>query len=220
MLSIMLKTARNLALATLFLCVACQTFAQQKAIMKPFDLYKQYIQGDLDNREQIAEERKAGKQIHPFAKHVNRLADSKITNKPANYQGFYILEESYYVYPDKPQDTVVKPYLFWFIEENGAVKLHSMELPKTIAPKDIRNDNAALTLDYNDLKLSPSFKPATYSFNAASESFSIKSVNEFPGGTFTLEETIAKETFTVMELLIRDGKPVTPYSMPIIYKRF
>jgi hypothetical protein len=108
----MLKTARNLALTTLLLCAACQTFAQQKAIMKPFDLYKQYIQGDLDNSAQVNDERMVGAQIHPFAKHVNRLADSKITNKPANYQGFYILEESYYVYPDKPQDTVVKPYLF------------------------------------------------------------------------------------------------------------
>lgn len=187
--------------------------------MKPFDLYKQYIQGDLDNSAQIADERKAGKQVHPFAKHVNRILDAKITNKPANYQGFYILEESYYVYPEKPQDTVVKPYLFWFTEENGAVKLHSLQVPKNISPKDLRNDNAALTFDYNDLKLSPTFKPATYSFDKASESFYIKAVNEFPGGSFTLEETIAKDTFTVMELLIRDGKQITPYSMPIIYKR-
>jgi hypothetical protein len=95
-----------------------------------------------------------------------------------------------------------------------------MELPKTIAPKDIRDDNAALTLDYNDLKLSPSFKPAAYSFDAASESFYIKAVNEFPGGSFTLEETIAKETFTVMEQLIKDGKQYPLHSMPIIYKRF
>lgn len=214
----MLTIARKLTFAALFLYAACQTFAQ-KPQMKPFDIYKQYIQGDLDNREQIADERKAGKQVHPFAKHVNRILDAKITGKPANYQGFYILEESYYVYPDKPQDTVVKPYLFWFTEENGAVKLHSLQVPKNIPPKDLRNDNAALTLDYNDLKLSPSFKPAAYSYDATAQSFSIKAVNEFPGGSFTLEETIAKDTFTVMELLIRDGKQITPYSMPIIYKR-
>lgn len=215
----MLKTAQKLALTALLLCASCQIFAQQKTTMKPFDLYKQYIQGDLDNREQIEEQRKAGKQLHPSAKHVNRLFDAKITNKPANYQGFYILEESYYVYPYKPQDTIIKPYLFWFTEENGAVKLHSMQLPKDIPAKDIRNDNATLTFDYNALKLSPSFKPAAYSYDAASESFSIKAVNEFPGGSFTLEETIAKDTFTVMELLIKDGKQITPYSMPIIYKR-
>jgi hypothetical protein len=212
----MLTTARNLALLTLFLCAACSTFAQQT--MKPFDLYKQYIQGDLDNREQVETERAAGKQIHPYAKHVNRLADAKITNKPANYQGFYILEESYYVYPEKPQDTVIKPYLFWLTEENNAVMLHSMQIPKSIPMKDLRNDNPALALDYNELKISPSFKPAAYSYNAASQSFFIKAVNEFPSGSFTLEETIAKDAFTVMELLIRDGKQLTPYSMPIIYK--
>ncbi len=188
--------------------------------MKPFDLFKQYIQGDLDNREQVEQERKAGKQIHPYAKHVNRLADDKITGKPVNYQGFYILEESYYVYPDKPQDTVVKPYLFWFTEENGAVKLHSIQIPKTIPVKDIRNDNANLRFDYNDLKLSPSFKPTLYTYNAEAKSFYIKAPNEFPGGSFTLEETIAKDSFSVMELLIKDGKQITPYSMPIIYKRF
>ncbi|MCS6807416.1 MAG: hypothetical protein RML40_01635 [Bacteroidota bacterium] len=187
--------------------------------MKPIELFKQYIQGDLDNREQIEEERRAGKQIHPYAKHVNRLADDKILNKPAHYQGFYILEESYYVYPDKPNDTIIKPYLFWFTEENGAVKLHSLQIPKDIPVHEIRNDNPTLRFDYNALRLSPTFKPACYTFNEASQSFYIKAVNEFPGGSFTLEETIANDSFSVMELLIKDGKQITPYSMPIIYKR-
>jgi hypothetical protein len=186
---------------------------------KEFEVYKSYIQGDLDNREQVEAERKAGKQVHPYAKHINRLADDKIRNKPANYEGFYILEESYYVYPDKPQDTVVKPYLFWFKEEGGRVKLHSMQFPKDILVKDIRNDNPKLGFEYNDLKLSPSFKPALYTFQAESQSFYIKAPNEFPGGVFTLEETIASDGFSVMELLVKDGKQITPYSTPILYRR-
>lgn len=192
--------------------------AQSTKSIKPLELFKTYIQGDLDNRQQVEAERKAGKQIHPYAKHVNRLADDKIRNKPANYEGFCILEESYYVYPDKPQDTIVKPYLFWFKEEDGRVKLHSMQLPKELAAKDIRNDNSNLSFDYNELKLSPSFKPALYTFDASTQRFSIKAPNEFPGGSFTLEETIGKDMFLVMETLVRDGKQITPYSTPIEYR--
>jgi hypothetical protein len=201
----------------IFLCASCYAAAQQSAV-KPFELFKSYIQGDLDNREQVEAERKAGRQIHPYAKHINRLADDKIKNKPAQYEGFYILEESYYVYPGQT-DTVVKPYLFWFTEEQGSVKLHSLQLPKDIPVKDIRNDNPALSFDYNALTLSPSFKPATYTYQPDTKSFYIKAPNEFPGGLFTLEETIAQDYFSVMELLMKDGKQVTPYSTPILYKR-
>jgi hypothetical protein len=185
--------------------------------LSDFELYKTYIQGDLDNIEQINAEVKAGKQIHPYAKHVNRLLDAKIKNLPKDYNGFYILEESYYTYPNKPMEE--KPYLFWF-EKTGKreVKLHSLQIPKNIDKKDLKNDNKKLSLNYADLKDSPTFKPAIYTRTA--NGFYIKAPVDLPNGMkFTLEETIGKESFEVMELLEKGGKSMTPYSTPIIYKR-
>jgi hypothetical protein len=210
----MIRNTILILIATSFIGCYSQKNTKQ---MSDFELYKSYIQGDTDNSAQVAEEIKAGKQIHPLAKHVNRLLDSKIKNLPNNYNGFYILEESYYTYPNKPTD--IKPYLFWFEQTpEGNVKLHSLQLPKGIEKKDIRNDNPALSLDYNDLKDSPTFKPAVY--QRTEKGFYIKAPIDLPNGMkFTLEETIMKEGFEVMELLEKDGKSLTPYSTPIQYKR-
>ncbi len=185
--------------------------------LSDFELYKNYIQGDLDNIEQVNTEIKSGKQIHPYAKHVNRLLDSKIKNLPQNYNGFYILEESYYTYPNKPMEE--KPYLFWFEKTNkGQIRLHSLQIPKNIDKKNLKNDNKKLSLNYTDLVDSPTFKPAIYT--KKSNGFYIKAPIDLPNGMkFTLEETIGKESFEVMELLEKGGKSVTPYSTPIIYKR-
>jgi hypothetical protein len=182
-----------------------------------FELYKSYIQGDLDNLEQINEEIKAGKQIHPYAKHVNRLFDSKIKNLPANYNGFYILEESYYTYPNKAME--VKPYLFWFEKtEKGHIRLHSLQIPNNLDKKNLKNDNKKLFINYSDLVDSPTFKPTIYT--RTKKGFYIKSSIELPNEMkFTLEETIGKDSFEVMELLEKNGKSVTPYTTPIIYKR-
>jgi hypothetical protein len=185
--------------------------------LSDFELYKTYIQGDLDNIEQINAEVKAGKQIHPYAKHVNSLLDAKIKNLPKDYNGFYILEESYYTYPNKPMEE--KPYLFWFEKTGkGEIRLHSLQIPKNIDKKDLKNDNKKLSLNYADLKDSPTFKPAIYTRTA--NGFYIKAPVDLPNGMkFTLEETIGKESFEVMELLEKGGKSLTPYSTPIIYKR-
>jgi hypothetical protein len=204
-----------------FLLITASLFAscsqKIKSQLSDFELYKTYIQGDLDNLEQINAEIKAGKQIHPYAKHVNRLLDSKIKNLPPNYNGFYILEESYYTYPNKPIEE--KPYLFWFEKtDKGQVRLHSLQIPKNIPKNDLKNDNKRLSLNYADLVDSPTFKPAFYSKKG--DGFYIKAPVDLPNGMkFTLEETIRKETFEVMELLEKGGKSLTPYSTPIIYKR-
>lgn len=197
------------------LCITMQAYAQIPD-NHPIHLFQTYITGDFDNQRQIDAELKAGKQVHPYAKHVNRVANSKIDNLPAQLNGFFLLEESYYKYAEG--DTIIKPYLFFFEAlPEGKVKLYSMLLPKDVPPKDIRNDNASLRFDYQALKPSPSFKPAVYT--QTDRGFYIKAPNEFPGGVFTLEETIGKDCLEVMELLVRDGKQVTPYDTPIIYER-
>jgi hypothetical protein len=185
--------------------------------MSDFELFKTYIQGDFENSAQVAAEQKAGAQIHPFAKHVNRLADVKIKNLPPQYRGFYILEESYYTYPNKPTD--IKPYLFWFEPtDDGKIKLHSLALPSGLDKKDIRNDNSSLSFDYNELKESPTFKPAIYT--KTERGFYVNHTVDLPNNmSFTLEETIGKDFLQVMETLKKDEKKLTPYDTPIEYKR-
>ncbi len=196
-------------------CLSCTVKIQSK--MSDFDLYKSYIQGDLDNIAQVNAEVKAGKQIHPYAKHVIRLFDGKIKNLPKNHNGFYILEESYYTYPNKLME--MKPYLFWFEKTMmGKIKLHSLEIPKGWEKKDMRNDNLKFVVEYADLKDSPTFAPATYT--KTDKGFYIKAPVDLPNGMkFTLEETIGKDTFEVMESLEKEGKLLTSYTTPIIYKR-
>ncbi len=205
----------SLLLITASLFASCSP--KIKSQLSDFELYKTYIQGDLDNIEQINAEIKAGKQIHPYAKHVNRLLDSKIKNLPPNYNGFYILEESYYTYPNKLMEE--KPYIFWFEKTNkGEIRLHSLQIPKGIDKKSLKNDNKKLSLNYADLVDSQTFKPTIY--RKKNNGFYIKAPVVLPNDMkFTLEETIGKESFEVMELLEKGGKSMTPYTTPIIYKR-
>jgi hypothetical protein len=185
--------------------------------MTEFEIFKGYIVGDFNNSAQVVAEQKAGKQIHPLAVHVNRLFDSKIDNLPPSYKGFYVLEESYYTYPEK--STEVKPYLFWFEPtETGQVRLHSMALPKEIDKTAIRNNNAEFRLDYKTLKESPTFTPAVYTYSE--RGFYLNHTVEIaPSMQFTLEETIDSQTLTVMETLMKNGVRLTPYSTPILYVR-
>jgi hypothetical protein len=185
--------------------------------LKAIDVFQTYIVGDFDNAEQVAEEYNKGKQSHPYAKHVNRIANEKIKNLPSSLNGFYLLEESYYLYPNQ-KDTLVKPYLFFFeAVDDKTVRLHSIQLPKKLDIKEIKNNNANLFFEYDSLKTSPTFQPANYSWSE--KGFYIKAPNEFPNGSFTLEETISKDKLEVMETLIIDGKKLTPYDTPIIYLR-
>ncbi len=217
----MTKRILYLLIAATFL-ISCSSSKTNKASMRTIDLFRDIITGDFDNKKQIDEEIKKGKQIHPFARHVNRIADSKIKNSPIignTYNGFFILEESYYEYPGKPVD--IKPYLFLFTQaDNNNVQLTVYQLPVNIDKKDIRNDNENLYFDFNELKLSTTFKGATYAFNASEQTFTTNAPNDLGNGMkFTLIETLSKTQLIVMELLEKDGKRVTAYDTPIIYDR-
>jgi hypothetical protein len=196
--------------------LSTMTLAMSSTVPHPIEKFKHYIVGDFDNHRQVERERQQGKPIHPYAKHVNRRAEAKIRNLPEKVNGIYVLEESYYKYDG--QDTIIKPYLFFFEQmPNGNVRLHSLQLPKDIPAKEVRNDNPNLFFDYLALRPSPTFAPAEYTLTG--QGFYVKAHNPFPGGSFTLEETIGPDRLVVMELLVRDGKQVTPYTEPIIYER-
>ena len=180
--------------------------------------FKQYITGDFDNANQVMEELKAGKVIHPLAIHVNRVADEKVINKPTNLAGFFLLEESYYLTEGKPSEA--KPYLFLFSQVNNDV-IHLTTYQLTGYKKEaLRNDNPSLQFNYDSLVPSPTFKGADYRWNAKEKTFSTISVNELGNQMrFTLTETFSAKTLWVMELLEKEGKSLTAYSTPIRYER-
>lgn len=178
------------------------------------NLFKTYITGSFDNQAQIDEERKNGQQIHPLAVHINAIADDKITDAPSR-NGFWLLEESYYTYPEKPLQE--KPYLFFFeAEGEQQVHLHVYKFPENIALSALKNANKELTMRFEDLKLSPTFKGAIYT--RTGNTFSTHSPNDLGNGmTFTLTEKFTKGRLEVMELVEKNGKRITPYDTPIIY---
>lgn len=185
--------------------------------MESIELFKTYITGDFDNQRQVDEQIKTGKQIHPLAIHVNRVANYRIKNGP-KVNGFWLLEESYYTRPGET-NVDIKPYLFLFESaDNNRIKLTPYTLPDNLDKKIIRNDNTELVFDYNTLTPSASFRPAYYDRKA--DKFYINAPNDLPNGMkFTLIETISATQLIVMELLEKDGKSLTPYDTPIIYDR-
>ncbi len=203
----------------LCLSVALLTVGGSLRAQKPpaLDLFRTYITGDFDNARQIAQQQKKGTPTHPFARHINRVADDKIRNLPSDLNGFFLLEESYYEYTGKPTD--IKPYLFLFQDAGpGRVRLSVFQLPPDIPVTEITNDNPNLSFDYHQLRPSPTFKPAEYELRG--RAFYLNAPNELGNGMrFTLIEKITKNRLEVMELLEKDGQRLTPYDTPIIYGR-
>jgi hypothetical protein len=200
---------------------ACSSTKKVQNNMRAIDIFREVITGDFDNARQVADEIAAGKQVHPSASHINRIADKKIEGLPVEgaNDNFWIIEESYYQYPGKPLEA--KPYLFNFSQgEGNTVLLKVYQFPAGIPKEDIKNSNTNLKLPFSELKPSPSFKGATYTYNPEQNTFTTNAPNELGNGMrFTLIETLGKDKLIVMELLEKDGKRLTPYDTPIIYDR-
>lgn len=197
------------------MAASAQETSNGKALLNRF---KEYITGDFDNSRQVMAEMKAGKIIHPLAIHVNRVADDKVINQPADLNGFFILEESYYLTSGKTMES--KPYLFLFtLQSKGIIHLTTFQL-NNYTKEELRNDNTVLKFDYKTLIPSPTFQGADYTWNPHKKTFSTVSVNELGNGLrFTLSETFTSKTLQVMELLEKNGQRLTAYDTPIIYDR-
>jgi hypothetical protein len=210
---------RLFILIVVIVAISCNSTKKTQRPMRTIDIFKTIITGDFDNSRQVAEELAAGKQIHPLAKHVNRIADNKIKDLPKDDNSFWIIEESYYEYPGKPVD--VKPYLFKFSQGDGnTVLLKVYQFPSDIKKEDIKNSNENLVLLFNALQPSSTFKGAAYTYDATAGTFSTNAPNDLGNGMkFTLTETLSKDKLSVMELLEKDGKRITPYDTPIVYDR-
>jgi len=185
--------------------------------MTAYELFQKILIGDFDNRNQIALEKAAGKQVHPFAVHINRLFTHRVTGLPEGFEGCYILEESFYTYPNEAVTS--KPHLF-YIEaySDDIAQLTPIQIPDAWEVADIRNDNPDFVLNYPDLKPIAWFKPAHY--HKIGNTMHTNSPNELgEGKRFTLIEYFSPNRLDVMELMEENNIRITPYATPIIYER-
>lgn len=217
----MQKKIIGIAAVYALLSLQCSNTKKMNNGLRPIDIFREVITGDFDNSRQVAEEQSAGKQVHPLARHVNRVADSKIDGLPQTNlsSSFWIIEESYYEYPGKPLE--IKPYLFRFSQgADNTVDLQVFQFPPHFKKEEIKNSNGSLRLNFADLKPSPSFKGATYTYHPENGTFTTNTPNDLGNGMkFTLTETLSKTQLIVMELLEKNGQRLTPYDTPIIYDR-
>ena len=185
---------------------------------KAMDLFEEILCGDLDNRAQVEKERQAGKQVHPYAKHITRMMDHKIKNIPDGHEGRYVLEESYYTYPG--QETQVKPLLFYLKEKGDTILLHSIAVPERLELTEVVNDNDQLIFEFDELKVKEVFGAAQYVM-VDNLFFTVDHPCDFGGGvTFRLVEMLTKDGLMVMEIYKKDGKIMTPYDTPLQYVKY
>lgn len=180
-------------------------------------LFKKILIGTFDNQEQVDMEIAKGEQLHPLAKHITDLLDPKISNIPKDFNGIFILEESYYHHVDESYQ--IKP-LFFKITPSGPLDifLESIQAPDTFTPEEMVNSNEALKFDYNELHAKELFGKALYENQG--DHFLVDHHCDFGEGLhFQLTEKLMFHELQVMEKLSSNGTCITDYNTPIIYKR-
>ncbi len=180
--------------------------------------FTEILCGTLDNQTQVDAERAAGKQLHPYAKHVTGICDDIVMNRPQDHEGIYILEESYYLHPGN-ETMELKPLLF-YVRSDGESKalLQSVQIPEHITKEEATNANESLIFDWNQLAFR-NFGVAEYTWYESEQCFKVDHEADMGNGiTFRLIETLNREGLQVMELVHKDGVKITPYDTPIHYK--
>lgn len=184
--------------------------------MKKLELFITKLCGKFNNDEQIKEEIKTNNISHPKALHINGICNDKIVNLPKDFEGYFIIEESYY---EQGNFKNTLPHLFLFtLTENNEIMLTSYEIPKHISKEDFKNDNLNLILNYDELEISKKFTPMVY--KEKGEAFIGESISHFtPDTTFKLKETIENDIMYVSEVFEKNGKITFGFVDPIIYKK-
>ena len=172
--------------------------------------------GGFNNDKQIQDQEAKGKVTHPKAKHINRIANDKIINLPCDFNGYFIIEESYYEIGNRKN---ILPHLFLFtLNENNQVVLTSYDLPEGISKEEFKNDNNNLIIDYNKLVKSEKFTPMIYI--EVNDGFEGESISDFGRGVkFTLKERTEKGKLYVSEVFEKNGKITFGFVDPIVYDK-
>ena len=113
--------------------------------------------GHFDNKEQFDMMQKAGK-IYPYAEHINTICNDKIKNIPKDFNGKFVVEESYYETNGKRH---ASPHIFLIMETHDGIVLSSYEIPAG-EDKNTFSYNSMKNVDYAELKKSEKFTPALY----------------------------------------------------------
>ena len=77
------------------------------------EMFIKLITGHFNNKEQFEEMQKSGR-VYPYAEHVNTVCNDKIKNLPVDFQGKFLVEESYYETNGKKH---ASSHIFLFTEE-------------------------------------------------------------------------------------------------------
>ena len=175
--------------------------------------FVELMTGEFDNKEQFMEMKEAGKSF-PYAQHINTVCNDKIKNIPDDFNGIFVVEESYYETDGKRH---ASPHLFLITDSNAGVILSSYEIPAG-EDKNTFSYNSMKNVDYAELKKSEKFTPALY--HEKSGIWEGGSISQFsPVMTFKLWEKFSDSCLEVSESMEVNGKRTFGYDEPIIYKR-
>lgn len=85
------------------------------------DEFTEMMTGHFDNKEQFDKMQAEGK-TYPYAEHVNTICNDKIKNLPEDFNGRFVVEESYYETNGKRH---ASPHLFLITETEQGILLSS-----------------------------------------------------------------------------------------------
>lgn len=175
--------------------------------------FVEFMTGEFDNKEQFMEMKEAGKSF-PYAQHINTVCNDKIKNIPEDFNGIFVVEESYYETDGKRH---ASPHLFLITDSNDGIILSSYEIPAG-EDKNTFSYNSMKSVDYSELRKSEKFTPALY--KEKNGSWEGGSVSQFtPVMIFRLWERFSEACLEVSESMEVNGKRTFGYDVPIIYKR-
>lgn len=103
--------------------------------------------GHFNNKEQFDKMKTEGK-IYPYAEHINTICNGKILNLPKDFNGKFVVEESYYEINGKRN---ASPHLFLITEIEDEIVLYSYEIPKG-EDKSTFSYSSMKNVDYTELK--------------------------------------------------------------------
>lgn len=177
--------------------------------MQNLEEFISLLEGRFDNKEQS--EKNTG---IPYCEHTNSILNSKIRNLPENFQGVFLLEESYYT---TKGNTHASPHIFLFTEDGDNIILTSYEIPEGLDKKSL-DFSSIESIDYKVLRCSEKFTPAIYKkIDGIWEGGSVSMFS--PTLKFTLHERFSSDVLEVSESMEAGGRRVFGFDEPILYKR-